>query len=82
MTDSVESMEQHIPEKCDSCILHGTVVGMQICNVEIKRVKNKDIRPDWCPLKEVPEKANHPDYCDNGRFDKGWNACIDEILSK
>lgn len=37
-------------------------------------------KPDWCPLRELPEKANHPDYCDNGRFDKGWNACLDEIL--
>ena len=37
-------------------------------------------KPDWCPLRELPEKANHPDYCDNGRFDKGWNACLDKIL--
>jgi hypothetical protein len=37
-------------------------------------------KPDWCPLRELPKKANHPAYCDNGRFDKGWNACIDEIL--
>ena len=37
-------------------------------------------KPDWCPLRELPEKVNHPDYCDNGRFDKGWNACLDEIL--
>ena len=37
-------------------------------------------RPDWCPLRELPEKANHPAYCDNGRFDKGWNACLDMIL--
>ena len=37
-------------------------------------------KPDWCPLRELPEKANHPDYCDNGRFDKGWNACLDRIL--
>ena len=39
-------------------------------------------KPDWCPLRELPEKANHPDYCDNGRFDKGWNACLDEILEE
>ena len=39
-------------------------------------------KPDWCPLRELPEKANHPDYCDNGRFDKGWNACLDEILKE
>ena len=37
-------------------------------------------KPYWCPLRELPEKAKHPDYCDNGRFDKGWNACLDEIL--
>lgn len=39
-------------------------------------------RPDSCPLRELPEKANHPAYCDNGRFDKGWNACLDMILEK
>lgn len=37
-------------------------------------------KPDWCPLRELPKKANHPAYCDNGRFDKGWNACLDKIL--
>ena len=39
-------------------------------------------KPDWCPLRELPEKANHPDFCDNGRFDKGWNACLDAIDEK
>ena len=43
---------------------------------------NNVAKPDWCPLRELPEKANHPDYCDNGRFDKGWNACLDEILEE
>lgn len=37
-------------------------------------------KPDWCPLWDLPSKANHPDYCDNGRYDKGWNDCIDELL--
>ena len=37
-------------------------------------------KPNWCPLRDLPEKANHPNYCDNGRYDKGWNDCIDEIL--
>ena len=36
--------------------------------------------PDWCPLKPMPKKANHPDWCDGGRYDKGYNACIDELL--
>ena len=39
-----------------------------------------DTKPDWCPLKPIPQRANHPDWCDGGRYDKGYNACIDEIL--
>ena len=37
-------------------------------------------KPDWCPLKPMPQRASHPDWCDGGRYDKGYNACIDEIL--
>lgn len=36
-------------------------------------------KPDWCPLRELPEKSDHPEHCDNGRFDAGWNACLDAI---
>lgn len=41
------------------------------------------IRPDWCPLKPIPDKKNRNnrvvgDYL-RGRSD-GYNACIDEIL--
>ena len=39
-----------------------------------------ETRPNWCPLKPMPQRANHPDWCDGGRYDKGYNACIDEIL--
>lgn len=38
-------------------------------------------KPDWCPLRELPEKKelylsinNQKGYCD------GWNACLDKIL--
>ena len=35
-------------------------------------------RPDWCPLKPVPEKMDCPPM--NGEnYEAGWNACIDEI---
>lgn len=39
----------------------------------------KTWRPDWCPLRELPERSDHPEHCDNGRFDAGWNACLDAI---
>ena len=50
---------------------------------DIEDIYLKDImsrKQDWCPLKPIPEKANHPDLCDGGRYDKGYNACIDELL--
>lgn len=79
-----------MPERCTKCPLALILPqkdGLALC---LARQKNgqeeynpkheKSWRPDWCPLRELPKKANHPAYCDNGRFDKGWNACIDEIL--
>lgn len=64
-----------MPENCFKCKLQ---------NWANCKITNKchvgECRPDWCPLRELPEKANHPAYCDNGRFDKGWNACLDMIL--
>lgn len=48
-------------------------------------------KPDWCPLRELPEKnPNNPElkpgvyYTEKGYevFKSGWNACLDEILRK
>lgn len=41
-------------------------------------------RPDWCPLKLLPEKdtKNHfPDEFEDG-YAAGWNRCIDEIAGE
>lgn len=41
-------------------------------------------KPDWCPLRPVPEKDNKSYFSDeysDGHKD-GYNACIDEILRK
>jgi len=41
-------------------------------------------RPDWCPLKPMPNKDNKsyfPDEYSDGHRD-GYNTCIDEILSQ
>ena len=38
-------------------------------------------RMSYCPLKPVPEKEYIWDEVDVfGWFDRGWNACLDEIL--
>jgi hypothetical protein len=46
---------------------------------------DSEVKPDWCPLKAVPEKYDM--YADiihdmdwDGEYESGYNACIDEIL--
>lgn len=41
-------------------------------------------KPDWCPLRELPEKipdlkSGYEDFSTSIRR-VGWNACLDEIL--
>ena len=74
-----------MPESCVGCnfLYCNADAGIDSCQaMKVSRIVDSETyeRPDWCPLRELPEKVNHPAYCDNGRFDKGWNACLDEIL--
>lgn len=48
-------------------------------------------RPDWCPLRELPERMevcgtyNAAYYAKDGKMPSykiGWNACLDEILKE
>lgn len=81
------SLVMDMPETCENCACKYPSYkddALYDCAITGKEIPINGGRygkkPDWCPLRELPEKANHPDYCDNGRFDKGWNACLDEIL--
>ncbi len=72
-----------MPESCADCQLADDDPSGLYCVPEDEYYDGKESTEDrasFCPLRKLPEKANHPDYCDNGRFDKGWNACLDEIL--
>lgn len=82
-----------MPEKRDGCILHGTIIGKQVCVAEFKRIKDENSKPDWCPLRGLPEKrkaqqAPHipsPLHLEQGYFtgySKGWNDCIDVITGE
>lgn len=73
------------PENCEDCNFfyqyNKDNIDSAYCRVVGEEKKTSImLKPDWCPLRDFPEKSNHPDYCDNGRYDKGWNDCIDEIL--
>ena len=39
-------------------------------------------KPDWCPIKPIPEKIESDSRNAHEDFDYvcGWNACVDEIL--
>lgn len=74
-----------MPECCADCQLTDDDPSGLYCVPADKYYDGEESTEDrasWCPLRELPEKANHPAYCDNGRFDKGWNACLDMILEK
>ena len=60
------------------------------CQAFQKRIPNfeKDIIPDWCPLRPLPRKEEMPkrgdddfnDFCRG--YSMGFNDCIDEILGE
>lgn len=71
-----------MPEHCDDCNLCYYSDGrVQLCYWKDKVVDK--VKPDWCPLKPVPEKYNMAAPHDRDydmEYEYGYNACIDEIL--
>ena len=82
-----------IPESCSDCQLctydgdtnihigffcDGTINnGFGFVKIPDEIVHN-DLKPDWCPIKEFPEKKQWGEAF-NGNV-KGWNDCLREIL--
>lgn len=69
------------PENCYSCYLRKLIRDLPYCAKKLERIKDSMVRPDWCPLKPLPEKSNiEEDMTDYqcGLID-GRNQCIDEI---
>ena len=92
MTKGIIVLDE-IPNNCFYCRLKKRPAGMSfpedmVCGVAEQSVcqyKPHNIngtKPDWCPIKPAPERADHEDYCDNGRYDKGWNDCLNEVLGR
>ena len=74
------------PEKCDSCMYIGTFHSF--CKINCRDIKDVSVKPDWCPLKPLPEKMKltgnyNGEYSKTGSktlgYKVGWNACINEI---
>ena len=68
------------PENCRSCYLRGFTLNLQYCRGKLKDIKDTSIKPDWCPLKPLPEKMTGVAQTDHwNSIKEGWNECIDEI---
>lgn len=70
-----------MPECCNDCYAMNMSLSGRFCRAAEESLPVKAERPDWCPLRELPEKKelylsinNQKGYCD------GWNACLDKIL--
>lgn len=81
MSKSVLVMDT--PVHCNSCDLCGGTFHC-FCKVNYREIEDLKIKPDWCPLKPLPEKSttenDMTDY-QRGMVD-GRNQCIDEIAGK
>ena len=71
------------PKYCALCVLRSGV-HHPFCRVNNRDITDLSIRPDWCPLKPLPEKKEYIVPNDNVESQKdiiavGWNACLREI---
>ena len=76
------------PESCRSCYLRGFTLALQYCKVESEHIKDTSVKPDWCPLKPLPDKMKltgvygREYFQSNGKMPSykiGWNDCINAI---
>lgn len=72
------------PKYCALCVLRSGV-HHPFCRVNNRDITDLSIRPDWCPLKPLPERKEYIVPIDNVESQKdiiavGWNDCIDEII--
>lgn len=66
------------PKNCYECCLNNDHFCGVVGNCTVKFANS---RPDWCPLKAVPERYDNV-ACDGSPFYHmcvGWNNCVDEI---
>ena len=72
------------PKYCAVCVLRSGV-HHPFCRVNNRDITDLSIRPDWCPLKPLPEKMIIPRgsrNTDGLEYACGYNTCINEIAGE
>lgn len=88
MAKAVLIMDE-MPECCADCSCgyfeSGTKKLNLICGATGEDANNVG-KPDWCPLRELPEKISELksgyENLSTSIRRVGWNACLDEILKE
>ena len=87
MTKAVLVMD--MPENCADCQLADDDPSGLYCPLADDYYDGTDSTEDkasWCPLRELPEKIPELKHgyesVEKSILRKGWNACLDEILSE
>ena len=83
MSKSVLVLET--PENCYSCYLRKLIRDLPYCAEKLEHIKDSMVKPDWCPLKPLPEKMIIPRRVRNTdgiEYASGYNTCINEITGK
>ena len=78
---------------CDCCHTKDYDYRKQIDSEKLCGIKNMNVndyydyenkrKPDWCPLRELPERkklGGFTSFADDMKV-IGWNACLEEILN-
>lgn len=77
---------------CDACMLSGCAHDSELfeegecyCIAKCESVDDvkEGCKPDWCPLKPMPEKReiSHTGMYETG-YENGWNTCIGVICGE
>lgn len=70
------------PKYCALCVLRSGV-HHPFCRVNNRDITDLSIRPDWCPLKPLPEKMTGVVLTEHwSGVKKGCNGCIDAIAGE
>ena len=85
-----------MPERCDKCLLLLKIPqkdGLALClarptngQEEYNPKREKSWRPDFCPLRKLPEKMPDLEHgyenVEKSIIRTGWNACLDAIAKE
>ena len=74
-----------MPNSCKECPVRSFVgYGKWCAGHDDTCIDNYPTKPNWCPLKELPEKMEGYDSIkwQWGEYEDGWNHCIDCLIDE